>query len=307
MPAPLCVLAADQRGWLTDALYGPGEVLTPERLGVVADIKLAIAEAAAAYDGAQGQPGLLVDERYGAAAARHARAAGLTLAMPVELDRQQVLTPEYGSDWPAHLDAFDPELAKLLIWHNPDGSRDVLDAQLARLAEIAGALRAQGRPVMLEVLSPPTAAQLDRCGGDHRRFDHDLLPGLTLRAIDEVLAADVHVDVWKLEGMPDAATFSSIRERCQQANPGARCLVLGRNAAPDQVATWLKDAAQGGFAGFAVGRTAWWEPVRDWLAGRTGRAAAVDHIAGNYASLCETFSSAAGEHQAGCPVPRPRR
>lgn len=301
MPEPLCVLAADQRGWLTDALYGPAQELSPHRLGVVADIKLAIAEAAASYDVAQGQPGLLVDERYGAAAARHARDAGLTLAMPIELDRQQVLTPEYGSDWPAHLDAFNPELAKLLIWHNPDTSREVLDAQLSRLAEIAGSLRAQHRPLMLEILSPPTPAQLDRCGGDHGRFDRDLLPGLTLRAIDDVLAAGVHVDVWKLEGMPDAAAFGRIRERCQHAYPHARCLVLGRNAAPQQVATWLRDAAQGGFAGFAVGRTAWWEPVRDWLAGRTGRAAAVDRIAANYTRLCETFISAAGEP--GRPVP----
>lgn len=36
-------------------------------------------------------------------------------------------------------------------------------------------------------------------------------------------------------------------------------------------------------------------------------APAVERIAGNYAGLCETFSSAAGEHQAGCPVPRPRQ
>lgn len=294
MPAPLCVLAIDQRGWLTDALYGPGTRLSGHQLDIVRDLKLAVAEGAADAQraGAPGRLGLLVDERFGAAAARHAQAAGLTLAMPIELDRQKVLTPEY-DDWTAHLETFKPDLAKVLIWHNTETARDTLDAQLRRLSEIAGWLHARQLPLMVEILAPPTKDQLARCDGDHDRFDREILPDLTAAAIDEVLAADVHVDFWKLEGMPDAATFAKIRAQCEKANPATACLVLGRNASPQQVGAWLTSAASAGFGGFAVGRTAWWQPVQDWLDGRTSRASAVTRIAGNYSHLCEVFTTAA--------------
>ena len=294
MPTPLFVLAIDQRGWLTDALYGAGTRLTGQQLDTVRDLKLAVAEGAVAAHraGAPGRLGLLVDERFGAAAARRAQAAGLTLAMPIELDRQEVLTPEYG-DWTAHLDAFNPDLAKVLIWHNTGTDRGALDAQLRRLGEIAGWLHARQRPLMLEILAAPTREQLARCDGDHDRFDREILPALTAAAIDEVLAAGVGVDFWKLEGMPDTATFTKIRAHCENRDPDTTCLVLGRNASPQQVDTWLTDAAFAGFGGFAVGRTAWWQPVREWLDGSASRATAVTRIAANYSHLCDVFTSAA--------------
>jgi myo-inositol catabolism protein IolC len=293
MPEPLCVLAIDQRGWLTDALYGAGP-LTGQQLDTVRDLKLAVAEGAAAAQraGAPGRLGLLVDERFGTEAARCAQAAGLTLAMPIELDRQKVLTPEY-DDWTAHLEAFNPDMGKVLIWHNTETDRAVLDAQLRGLAEIAGWLRGRRRPLMVEILAPPTEEQLARCDGDHERFDREILPDLTAAAIDEVLAADVHVDFWKLEGMPDTATFAKIRSHCEKTDPETTCLVLGRNASAQQVAAWLTDAASAGFGGFAVGRTAWWQPVHEWLNGRSSRATAVTRIAESYSHLCEVFTTAA--------------
>ena len=292
MPTPLCILAIDQRGWLTDALYGAGTRLTDQQLDTVRDLKLAIAEGAVAAQraGAPGRLGLLVDERFGAAAARCAQAAGLTLAMPIELDRQKVLTPEY-ADWTTHLERFNPDLAKVLIWHNTETDRDALDAQLSRLGEIAGWLRVRQRPLMVEILVVPTKEQLARCGDDHDRFDREVLPDLTAAAIDEVLAAGIHADFWKLEGMPDTVTFAKIRSHCEKADPATTCLVLGRNASPQQVDTWLTNAASAGFGGFAVGRTAWWQPVREWLNGSTSRAAAVTRIATNYSHLCDVFTT----------------
>lgn len=294
MPTPLCVLAIDQRGWLTDALYGAGTRLTRHQLDTVRDLKLVVAEGAIAAQraGAPGQLGLLVDERFGDTAARRAQAAGLTLAMPIELDRQKILVPEY-DDWTARLEIFNPHLAKVLIWHNRETDRDALDAQLRRLGDIAGWLRERQRPLMLEILAPPTDEQLARCGGDRDRFDRELLPDLTAAAIDEVLAAGIHVDFWKLEGMPDTATFKKIRTHCEDADHETTCLVLGRNASRHQVDIWLTDAASAGYGGFAVGRTVWWKPVNEWLNGNASRATTVTRIAANYSHLCDVFTSAA--------------
>lgn len=286
---PLHILAVDQRGWLIEALYGAGAEVTEERRNVLGQIKLMVAEGAAvaAGDGAPGELGVLVDELYGAPAARFVRESGLTLAMPVEKANQPVLTPEFGADWVAHVDAFAPDLPKLLIWHNVQAERAALDRQLRQLAEIGGRLNAAGRPVMLEILAVPTDEQLARHGGDRGRFDRELLPELTLAAIDEVRATGVTVDVWKLEGMPDGPTFRAVRDRA-----GGRCLVLGRNAPGEQVDQWLRDAAAADFAGFAIGRSVWWQPVRAWTDGVMARDAAVRAIAANYGHCCRVFGSA---------------
>ncbi|HVX47008.1 MAG TPA: DUF2090 domain-containing protein [Mycobacteriales bacterium] len=285
---PLHILAVDQRGWLLEALYGPGASVTDERRDVLGQIKLMVAEgaAAAAGNGAPGEIGLLVDELYGARAARFAKESGLTLAMPVEKANQEVLTPEFGTDWVSHLDDFGPALPKLLIWHNVETDRAALDRQLERLTEISGRLNADGRPVMLEILAFPTEAQLARYG-DRHRFDREALPELTLAAIEEVHSTGVTVDVWKLEGMPDVPTFRRVREKA-----GSRCLVLGRNAAQEQVDRWMTEAAAAGFEGFAIGRSVWWEAVRSWVDGALSREAVVETIAQNYAHCCQVFGSA---------------
>jgi myo-inositol catabolism protein IolC len=285
---PLHILAVDQRGWLLEALYGPGASVTEERRDVLGQIKLMVAEgaAAAAKNGAPGEIGLLVDELYGAQAARFAAESGLTLAMPVEKANQEVLTPEFGADWIAHLDEFRPALPKLLIWHNVETDRAALDRQLESLAEIGGRLNADGRPLMLEILAFPTESQLARHGGDRGRFDREALPELTLAAIEEVHSTGVTVDVWKLEGMPDGPTFRRVREKA-----GGRCLVLGRNAPQEQVDRWMAEAAAAGFEGFAIGRSVWWESVRAWVDGAVSREAVVETIAQNYTHCCQVFSA----------------
>lgn len=296
---PLHILAVDQRGWLIEALYGAGATVTDERRGVLGQVKLMVAEgaAAAAGDGAPGEIGVLVDELYGTEAAALTKRSGLTLAMPVEKANQDVLTPEFGDDWPSHLEAFSPQLPKLLIWHNVQTGRDALDRQLQRLRELGDRLNADGRPVMLEILAFPTDEQLARCGGDRGRFDSELLPELTLAAIEEVLGTGVAVDVWKLEGMPDVETFTKVRARAVSSTAGSRCLVLGRNAATGQVDQWMRDAAAAGFEGFAIGRSVWWQPVRHWMDGSIPRDSAVRAIAENYAHCCQVFSSAYNARQ----------
>ncbi|MGI8697499.1 MAG: 2-deoxy-5-keto-D-gluconate 6-phosphate aldolase domain-containing protein [Mycobacteriales bacterium] len=292
MPAPLCILAVDQRGWLTDALYGAGTVPDAGQLATVAAIKALVAEGAAraAERGAPGQPGVLVDELYGAGAARLVLQRGLALAMPVERANQTVLVPEY-ADWPAHLDRFEPVLAKVLIWHNVDGDRELLDAQLQALAGLAAALTGRGRELMLEILVTPSPEQLAQVGGDRDRFDRELLPDLTMAAVDEVHAAGARVHYWKLEGMPEVATFTALRERCEKAGP-TTCLVLGRNAPQPQVDRWLTDAASAGYGGFAIGRSVWWNAVRAWTDGGLDRDAAAQQIADGYRHVCDVFTSA---------------
>jgi myo-inositol catabolism protein IolC len=81
------------------------------------------------------------------------------------------------------------------------------------------------------------------------------------------------------------------------ADPASACLVLGRGADLDAVRRWLAiAAATDGFAGFAVGRTLWWDALRRYLdAGyrdQEARDAAVAAIARGYLGLVREYQDA---------------
>jgi myo-inositol catabolism protein IolC len=81
------------------------------------------------------------------------------------------------------------------------------------------------------------------------------------------------------------------------ADPASACLVLGRGADLDAVRRWLAiAAATEGFAGFAVGRTLWWDALRRYLeAGYDDQGArdeAVAAIAGRYLELVREYQAA---------------
>ena len=110
---------------------------------------------------------------------------------------------------------------------------------------------------------PAEKAQLDTLKGDKKAYDLELRPGLMVEAIHELQDAGVEPDVWKIEGL-DAARIAS--EIVAAARRGGRdkvgCIILGRGEDDSKVREWLDVAAVPGFIGFAVGRTAFWDPAR---------------------------------------------
>jgi 5-dehydro-2-deoxygluconokinase len=101
----------------------------------------------------------------------------------------------------------------------------------------------------------------------------------------------VEPDVWKIEGLDS-------RENCEKMVAAARrggrnkvsCIILGRGADDSKVNEWLEIASSvPGFIGFAVGRTAFWEPVVDWRDGKLTRDAAVAEIARRYQEFVGIF------------------
>ncbi len=55
----------------------------------------------------------------------------MPLAMPVERSGQDEFDFEYGDDFGAHIEAFDPTFAKVLVRYNPDGDADLNRRQTA--------------------------------------------------------------------------------------------------------------------------------------------------------------------------------
>jgi len=293
------LLAFDHRGVFARTVFDTDGDPTPEQEALMAGAKSVIyagaRRAAEIGDVPAGQIGVLVDELYGAQVARDAKADGLVLVMPVEAPDRELFDFAYGSAWRAHVEAFAPDFAKVLVRYNADGDAAGNAEQSARLAELSGWLRETGRKLLFELIVVPSEEQLAAVDGDRLRFELELRPALIVRAIEELQAAGVEPDVWKLEGLDapeDAATAARVA-RTGPGRAGVALTILGAGAPDDRVDHWLRvAAATDGFAGFAIGRSIWRDPVREHLAGTLSREDAAERIATSYLRFVDVFTAA---------------
>jgi len=296
---PLYILAFDHRGSLQKGLFGLTGDPTPEDAARISDVKAVIYDgfhAAIAGGVTPGEAAILVDEQFGAPIAREAAARNEVFAMTVEKSGGDELAFEYGDDFGAHLEAFSAPFAKVLVRYNPDGDAALNARQAALLKLLADWLHDHGRTLLLEVVIPPTPTQLAAVDGDTHRYDVEARPELTLRTIAALHDAGVETDVWKIEGLDRredcerVATLIRSGERRQQVG----CVVLGRGASEARVDHWLRQAAGvPGYIGFAIGRTLWWDTVKEYLAGSLDRAGAVARIAAAYQRAIDVYRAAA--------------
>jgi myo-inositol catabolism protein IolC len=294
---PVYLLAFDHRGSFQKKLLGIPGAPTPDDVARIRQAKAIIFagfQEAMAGGLLPAGSGILVDEEFGADVAREAHDLRVVLAMPVERSGQDEFDFEYGEDFGAHIEAFDPTFAKVLVRYNPDGDAAMNRRQAERLARLGDWLHGRGRAYLFELLVPAEAAQLASVGGDSERYDRELRAGLMVRTIEELQASGVEPDIWKIEGL-DA------RDDCVRVAGAARaggrdgvaCIVLGRGGDAAKVEGWLRTAAGvPGFVGFAVGRTIWWDALAAWLAGGD-EAAASRAIAQAYRELITAYTDAA--------------
>jgi myo-inositol catabolism protein IolC len=293
----LYILAFDHRGSFQKKMFGIEGDPTPEETAKITDAKRLIFEGMeiAVERGIDAKAsGVLVDEQFGGDVPRLAREHGLSLTMPVEKSGQDEFDFQYGSDFPAHIEKFDPFASKVLVRFNPDGDAEMNDRQLGRLKELADWLHDNGRLFLFELLVPAEEAQLESVGGDTDRYDAELRPELMRRAIEECQNRGIEVDIWKIEGVDtrEDAEMLSEQARKGEGRENVKSVLLGRGASDDKVDHWLRQAAPvEGFIGFAIGRSIWWDALKGFLDGGDRRAAA-EQIADNYLRFVKVYDDA---------------
>lgn len=242
-----------------------------------------------------GTPALLIDEEYGAELVGRARAAGLTVVVPVEKSGQEELAFEHGDDgFASAIEHIDPTYVKVLVRYNPWSAPTVNARQRARLGRLQAWLDTTGRDWMLELLVPPSSSERTAARFDPERWDLEVRPFRTVEAIGELVAAGAHPAYWKLEGLPSTEAYEEVAEATlSSGRPETACLVLGRGESPAAVDRWLRLAAPlPTYRGFAVGRTLWWEPLRAAWTGACPERVAVESIAANYRRLVDVYLAA---------------
>lgn len=299
---PLYLLPFDHRHSYLSGMFKYAPPLTEAQRAKVIDSKRLIYEGflAALEQGVPEQDaGILVDEEFGTEVLRDAKARGAIVAMAVEGSGSDEFQFQYGEDFGAHILAFRPDFAKVLVRYNPGGDAEMNARQTGRLRRLSDWCGEHDQRLMFELLVPATAAQLEKAGGDASAYDLHQRPALMQQAIETLQDAGVEPDVWKVEGLDRA-------EDCRRIVASARrdgrlavgCIVLGRGADDAKVGGWLRTAASvPGFIGFAVGRTSFWDPVADFESGKASREQAARRIADHFQEWVEIFSEAKGDEE----------
>src|SRR6266511_4630089 len=146
--SPLYILAFDHRGSFQKKFFGIQGEPTPEETATISDAKHLIFEGAlkAVENGANPDvTGVLVDEQFGGDIPPQAKDRGLKLAMPVEKSGQNEFDFQYGDDFGAHIEKFDPDFTKVLVRYNPDGDAEMNARQTARLKRLSDWLHERDR------------------------------------------------------------------------------------------------------------------------------------------------------------------
>jgi myo-inositol catabolism protein IolC len=294
---PLYIQPFDHRGSFQKKMFGWKGTLSDAQTAEIAAAKRVT------YDGfkaaiAGGVPkekaGILVDEQFGAAILRDAKADGFTTCAPAEKSGQDEFDFQYGEDFARHIEAFGPTFCKVLVRYNVEGDQTLNKEQAARLKRLSDYLAGKGQSrFMFELLVPAEPAQLEKLKGDKKAYEMEMRPRLMVRAIQELQDSGVDPDLWRIEGLDR-------REDCLKMVVAARrggrdkvgCIILGGGEDDEKVHEWLATAASvPGFIGFAVGRTVFWQPLVDWRAKKITREQAVDQMAKRYREFVDIFES----------------
>ena len=301
----LYILAFDHRGSFQKKWFGLGDEITQEDTDRITDAKTLIYEGLelALSQGAEPSiTGALVDEQFGGDVPQRAKEHGIKLAMPVEKSGQNEFDFQYGDDFGAHIEKFDPDFSKVLVRYNPDDpDTEMNKRQLERLKRLADWLHENDRLFLFELLVPATDAQLEQVGGDSDRYDAELRPDLMRRAIEEIQDAGIEVDVWKIEGVDEQSDCETLAQTTRRdGRDGVVCVLLGRGASDDKVDHWLRQAAPvDGFIGFAIGRSIWGDALTGYINGSLEREVASKQVAENYLRFVKVYEDAEAAQPAG--------
>ncbi len=271
----LCVLAFDHRRQLEQmaAASGADYARIAEFKALVAEAVLQVA--AGPHPGVS--LGAIIDGRHGGKALERLRGSGAWVGRPVELPASRPLEFEATGgiglellQWPRR------HVVKCLVNFHPADPVELRLAQEVRLAELAHAAATLERELLVEVI----------CSGPGRTVDARTTPAVLRR----LYHLGLRPAWWKLEAQP-ADAWREIAEIVAASDPLCRgALLLGLDASEEQVALTFDVAARHPVCrGFAIGRTIFGPPARDWLAGMIDDATATARIAAGYARMIDLW------------------
>lgn len=135
---------------------------------------------------------------------------------------------------------------------------------------------------------------------DQQRVARSRIPDTKRVALDGLLAArrrstdaaGVIPHYWKIEGSTSTRAMQKV-DAAVAERPGPKLVILGKAAGFDVIEAWFRTAAtMKTAAGFAIGRSVYWQPAADYLLNKIDETAAAQEIANNYLRVIDAWKAA---------------
>lgn len=225
-------------------------------------------------DGAEGC-GVLIDDRYGEDVLAWVSGRGWWIGRPVEQPGSRPLAFEAGDpalamrSWPAE------HVAKCLVFYHPEDPEALRNEQIASLLRLQRACNETEHDLLIEVI-PPASMPSDEL--------------ILARAVGQLYDAGLKPDWWKLPPS-SAAGWAALAEVVERNDPHCRGVLLLGLEAPEEV---LDRAFQTAVEvplckGFAIGRSIFWKPSEQWLAGEIDDEGCIRAVSAAYRGIIDLW------------------
>ncbi|QGU85913.1 bifunctional 5-dehydro-2-deoxygluconokinase/5-dehydro-2-deoxyphosphogluconate aldolase [Erwinia sorbitola] len=242
----------------------------------IPDLKLLLlqgAQAAAKEAGLDnGRCGILADTTYGQPALNAITGKGWWIGRPIELPSSRPLRLEHGNigsqlvDWPQE------HVVKCLTFYHPKDSAEMRKEQDELILDVWKGCNKSGHELLLEVILPESNPDKDE--------------KYYLEILSHFYSLGIQPDWWKLPPLSHSS-WEAISALIEKNDPHCRgILLLGLDAPEAELKAGFAAAAKSPWVkGFAVGRTIFGQPSRQWLQGELDDASLVEKVKNNYLTL----------------------
>jgi len=224
--------------------------------------------------------GMLIDGTYGREALFRAADHDFWIGRPVEDPGSRPLDFEGGGSLAAKLIEWPRNhTIKCLCFYHPDDEPQMKAKQERELLRLYDAARTLNRELLVEIIC-----------GKHGELRDDT----SARVMRRLYELGIKPDWWKLEPQKSAKAWSNIVAEIDRNDPICRGIVLlGLEAPEAELAAAFKLAkAEARVKGFAVGRTIFAEPAKDWMAGKIDDKTATARMADSFGRLVAAWEKA---------------
>ncbi|CAK7192835.1 5-dehydro-2-deoxygluconokinase [Commensalibacter sp. Nvir] len=275
-PTPIMALACDHRMQLEDMIKEYGVSVDK-----ISQFKVLTVKAAARV--AENRPGfgVFMDGKFGQDALFLASHKNLWISRPIELpgsrpldfDGQGSLGAQMVS-WPAQ------HVIKCLCFFHPDDSEELKSKQIRELSRAYDACQRLQRELLIEII----------CG------KNGLLTSTTVATVlQELYNAGLKPAWWKLEPQADQDAWQQINTVIEKNDPLCRgVVILGLDSSMQTIIDAFTTSAKIPYVkGFAVGRTIFGEPARQWFSGKINDEEAIEKMGNTFQILVNAWLKAA--------------
>ena len=265
----LCVLAFDHRVQFVEMARNANADVS--RIKPLKKLILQAAREVAKEADLKGKAGILCDSTFGQDALNEITGEGWWIGRPIELPGSRPLELEHGNigsqliNWPLE------HIVKCLLFFSPEDDIKIRQQQENTIKEVYQACCRSGHELLLEVILPAGVEKNDQ---------------LYIGAIKRFYNLGIKPDWWKLPILAKDS-WNTVSNVIAENDPYCRgVVILGLDAPLDDLAKgFTATVGNDIIKGFAVGRSLFSEPSREWLTGRIDDSTLMNKVKYNYHHL----------------------